>query len=274
MKSKHIILFFNILSLLLAISCTKKPVSPAASAYPDIHAATTPYGKGTKGEAKTTLQDHMPLWKTGDCFCFWDARQTPVRYQTTHGDTAVALFKTTARPTDTVRSPHCAVYPADLYRSPARIFLPPSQISTSGGLADAPMYATSNTADLTFTNLCSVIRIRVTGEYAKSLFYVVLLADRPINGEFDLVDNPENPACPTLTHSHGGGNNTILNVTNAAEGNGYYHIYLPPGTYSTLSAYLITTDRKRCAAPLIQDGPVTLLPNTITQYVLIKPDFQ
>ena len=270
MNKLRILLFSTIIASLLLVSCEKNPAQPNTPASKGFTATTTEY---VKGSAKTTLDDFMPLWSAGDRICVWGSDLMPRQCMTTGRDTTVAFFKYDSLPEGIVRGPYTAIYPASLFRSPTRITVPPTQNSLSGTLSGAPAYAHSDTNQLDFYNLCGVVRLKLTGPAAKRITYVILFSDQIINGEYDLVENPDNPLCPQLSYVSGGTSNTILNVAHSSQGDGNYYIAIPAGTYSSLSAFLYTTDQMRASACLGEGEPIVVEQNSITAFTLENLDF-
>lgn len=261
MRKLHIHLFFTALALFLCSACEDSPTQSVIT----FSATTTEYEKGS---AKTTLDYSAPLWNAGDKICVWGSDGVPRHCLTLEHDTMTALFKYETQPESTVDGPFAAIYPATAYLSPTRIVIPPSQKSTTGRLTQAPMYAASGTTDLQFSNLCGVVLLRLTGESAKRIYYIILMADRKINGEFDLVANPDGSPCPQLSYVSGGSSNTILLVTNALQGDGSYAIAIPAGTYNSLSVFLYSIDRTSCSISLSKGQPITIEQNTIVPFAI------
>ena len=80
---------------------------------------------------------------------------------------------------------------------------------------------------------------------------------------FDLVENPDNPSCPQLSYNNSGSTSTILTLTNPAQGDGYFYIPIPAGTYNSLSIYLTTYENSYANATLGDGSPITISQNAI-----------
>lgn len=268
MKKTPILLYFTILSLIIFSSCKKDPDTPAGISFT---ATTSDY---VKCSAKTTMTEFTPLWSVGDNFYVWGNDSTPHRCHTSESGVNKALFKYDTLPAATPGSPFTAIYPSQLYLSPTRITVPPSQSSATGSLTNAPMYASSNSTDLTFHNLCGVIRLKLIGENANRIYYAILIANQRINGQYELLENPDNADCPQLSYASGGSTNTILQVSNPIQGDGTYYIALPAGTYNSLAVYLYTLDHTFASVSLSHEGPVIIKQGAVTPFTLSDITFR
>jgi len=265
MRKTCILLYFTILYIALCTSCGKEPDRHSPLQRHDFDATTTDY---VKGRAKTTLSDFTTLWKVGDRFTVIGSDDIPHSCHATQGDTATAIFNYDTVPASAVSCPYTAIYPSSVYASASRIILPPSYTSATGALTEAPMYAFSQTRELTFHNLCGLACITITGQEYKNLYYVIINADKNINGIFDLENNPDNPDCPQLSYAKGGSTSTILRVIHPTQSNGDFYIPIPAGRYNSLSVYLQTFDNTYANALLNNGSPVTIKQNAITPFIL------
>jgi hypothetical protein len=270
MKKTTILLYFTFLPLIFCISCKKQPVSPNTPPRVDFKATTTEY---TKGGPKVFLTDFTPMWKAGDRFLVVGSDLTPHRCWTANDSTDMAYFKYDTVPAAPVSGPYTAFFPTEVYLSPTQIILPPSYQSATGTLTNAPMYASSNDSNLTFYNLCGVVCLNILGEEAKMLQYIILNADKRIHGVFDLVENPDNPYCPQLSYNNSGSTSTILTLTNPAQGDGYFYIPIPAGTYNSLSIYLTTYENSYANATLGDGSPITISQNAIFPFTIDNLSF-
>jgi len=231
-------------------------------------ATTSDYVKDSKVDDKTIMDGFTPLWNAGDQIVVWGNDGTAHRCSTTDSGSTKASFSYDSVPQGSVKAPYTAVFPTHVYISPTRVRLPSSQNSETGILTDAPMYATSNTTDLTFQNLCGVVRIKLTGNMANRIYYVILNSKQRINGDFDLVEDTAKGDCPQLSYVGGGSTSTVLLVTNPTKGDGSYYVALPAGTYNSLSVFLYTLDRTQSSAILAEDSPVTIRQGAVTSFTL------
>jgi len=265
MRKLSILLYFSILSILFLTSCGKDPVTPDTPPSGDFNATTTDY---VKGSAKTTLEGFTPLWKAGDRITVVGSDSIPRWCWTPKDSTSTAYFKYDTVPATAVSGPYFAIYPYNLYVSPTRVMIPLSYTSATGAFTNAPMYASSDNTDLTFHNLCGLVRITITGPEAKDLYYVTLGTNKFINGIFEMQENPDDPDHPKLSYVKGGSSTTILHITNPAQSDGNFYIPIPAGEYNSLGVFLTTYSHTSATVFLNDGNPVTIRQNSITPFVL------
>ena len=87
------------------------------------------------------------------------------------------------------------------------------------------------------------------------------------------VENPDNPYCPQLSYNNNGSTSTILTLTNPAQGDGYFYIPIPAGTYNSLSIYLTTYENSYANATLGDGSPITISQNAIFPFTIDNLSF-
>ena len=134
-----------------------------------------------------------------------------------------------------------AIYPAGAARNNnTKIVLPRKQESTNGGLTGYPMYAESSSKSLQFKNLCSVLKLSLTG--SETINKIEVVTDKYINGTFTI--NSSDPSNPTLdldntTTDHTKVTtltmSTAVTLTSSAQ---FFFIYLPVQEYKYIKLKL------------------------------------
>lgn len=186
--------------------------------------------------SRATINDLTPNWNKGD--------QIDINGKTfkakTGGTTAEFeplnyMEKTSA--------PYVAYFPTDIVSYSGTPHLPNLYaIRWSDGLFDMPMYASSNTNDLVFKNLCGVLKIIVKSDQIASVSRIrVSSANCALSGDFTIENNAaklKNPSDATK------GVEIYLteDVTIDADGEAFY-VPLPQQTYRELKIELDPNDK-------------------------------
>lgn len=109
---------------------------------------------------------------------------------------------------------------------------------------EMPMYAVTNTTNFSFRNLCGLLKIHLPAS-SVSVNSISISTDVPINGEYSIGGTAMEPA---LTYLGNGSNTTTMYHTNpddCSAGMDFY-IYLPAGTYSTMTFTIIQPNGDYC----------------------------
>ncbi len=138
---------------------------------------------------KTALDASLNvLWQDNDIISIVDGGSRVGQYQTTTGGATTATF-THYGDTPAVQSPFIAWYPTSLMVG-SNFILPSTQNYVADNIACNPMYAESSTTNLSFKNLCGIIRLNVsTSMTGKKVSKIVLSADQGMSGAFTIVSN-------------------------------------------------------------------------------------
>lgn len=166
--------------LLLAISACEENEIDRNAPVEDMAVRNTLTAFIENGDTRTTLNEtsrgtYKPYWSEGDAIgVMIDGKETPSRYDLSEGaGTSQGTF------TGFVKgSSYVAYYPYDnvlsLKEDNLSVFLPFEQryVEDSFGADSYPMVAVSTTEELDFRNLCSVLRISITGtEMVESIIF-------------------------------------------------------------------------------------------------------
>ena len=125
-----------------------------------------------------------------------------------------------------------SIYPASISReNNTQVILPRVQASTSGELTGYPMYAESSNKSLQFWNLCSVLKLSLTG--TETISKIEVVTDKYINGTFTInYQNDNQPLSPTTATNHTKVTTLTMSspVTLSSTASNFY-IYLPVQQY-------------------------------------------
>lgn len=174
-----------------------------------------------------------------------------------------------------------AVYPAEYAsnevegnRHKMKIILPATQDYTSPGIIQTfPMYAESSNTNFEFKNLCGVLRLHLSN-LEKSVRSIAITASSPLKGTFTIDYNSGNP---TIAHTGNSSDNSVtLNcgsdgVSIAGTTGAYFHIYLPPATYTSFTIQINFTDNTSSTKSLNNGASFTIVRNTRYTLTLYNP---
>ena len=133
---------------------------------------------------KTELDGSLNvIWKAGDQIAIMSNSAIGI-YKTTTGGATNATFVHDTQTEATV-SPFMAWYPTSLYSNEVKTFvLPDTQTYVAGNISENPMYAESSTTNLSFKNICGIIKLNIsTMQTGKKVRKIVLSADQGMSGE-------------------------------------------------------------------------------------------
>ena len=133
-----------------------------------------------------------------------------------------------------------AYFPASMYDN-GTLTLPATQTYNGKNLSGVnPMYAQSESTNLTFSNLCAMVKLQLTG--SKTVKEIRVSADQPLSGEFEIAESGSNYKA-VLKSKTGNAGVTLSCGTgvNLSENNVFY-VALPEGTYTNLKFFVETAD--------------------------------
>lgn len=128
-----------------------------------------------------------------------------------------------------------AIYPAAIAgNNGTTVTIPAVQASVSGELTGYPMYAPETSSKtIQFKNLCSVLKIGLTG--TESVSRIEVVTDKYINGSFTIGGTATEPTLECLTSSPDHKKVTTLTLSSPVQLNestsSYFYIYLPVQDY-------------------------------------------
>ena len=228
-------------ALILAASCSKQD-QDIVSENDIIVATGKPFTAVIEQETTRTVltSDYKVNWESGDRISINGAEYsaTPDESDATKAD---FTYVSGADPEPTYK----AVFPASLYNA-GTLELPAVQTYAAGKF-NAPMYACSETENLSFKNICGVICLALKG--TESVKTITITANEPVCGTFTMTDATTvslsgTGKTVTLQYVETGKEfNAILSVPLNEETATKFNIYLPPGTYSAGMKFTITSDK-------------------------------
>lgn len=139
-----------------------------------------------------------------------------------------------------------SIYPASISSENSnntQVTLPKVQASYSGELTGYPMYAQSSNKSLQFWNLCSVLKLSLTG--TETISKIEVVTDKYINGTFTInYQNDNQPLSPTTATNHT--KMTTLTMSSSVTLNesdpSYFYIYLPVQQYKYIKINFYNED--------------------------------
>lgn len=214
----------------------------------------------TSQNGKTTLNGTALEWVSGDQIAIYGTAGCGIYSAAPQTPATVAVFDNVSG--ETGDAPFRAYYPSTLTTDGVNVTLPATQTYVEGSIHEFPMYAESNNEELSFKNLCGVLKLHLT-KANTNISSITVTAASEINGTFSVSYNGGDPE---LTYSANGTNTTTLTCATAqsiAEGKDFY-IYLPEGSYSGLQIEMTTDDNRYCVKTAN-----TAINVTRSQYTLI-----
>ena len=183
-------------------------------------------------------------WTEGDLITIADAASHVGVYSASlqAGNPATHADFTKASGADADTAPYQAWYPASVYNSGAPA-LPATQTYVAGNIGGSPMYAESSTNNLSFKNICGIIRLDVSMTGSKSVRRIILSADQGMSGA---ISNAATLADDGYVAAVSGTAGVTLDcgisgvpVSSTATS---FHFVVPQNSYTNLKITLITTD--------------------------------
>ncbi|MBR6465678.1 MAG: DUF1566 domain-containing protein [Bacteroidales bacterium] len=240
MKKLFVIIFA--ISAGLFYSCSKEDaLDNTETADGKVFKATTE--PATKTALEQEGDAYNVVWQNGDQITIVDGATTPnVGVYSTTSTTTHADF-TFSSGSEATTPVYKAYYPATVY-SNGTPTLPTTQNYAAGNIAGAPMYAESPTENLTFKNICGIIRLNVsTSLSGKKVRKIVLYADQGMSGAIsNAATLASNSYVAAVTSNSGvtldcGSEGVDIGSTAVP-----FHIAVPQNSYSSLSIKVVTTD--------------------------------
>ena len=179
------------------------------------------------GGAKTEINDHSMKWTTGDDIIV-------------NGETfACEVKEEGARAEFTgkvVQSPYNAYYPTSIWNE-GTLTLPSTQYYDENNLSRvSPMYACSGNTELTFHNICALVKLNLKG--TGTVKTITASADQSLSGEFTIAGNETDGYYANVPQLRDGAATVTLDCGQGealdAETYKAFYIALPKGDYSNL----------------------------------------
>ncbi|MBR1834120.1 MAG: hypothetical protein IJ785_01225 [Bacteroidales bacterium] len=219
-------------------------------------------------DGKTVLNGTALNWVEGDQVAIYGTAGCGIYSATPQTPATVATLDNVSGTTGD--GPFRAFYPSTLTTDGVSITLPATQTTVDGSLVDFPMYAESATNQLSFRNLCGVLKLHLT-KANTNITTISVTANAPINGNFTISNmNGE----PVLYYAEGGTNTVTLTCTTAqAIDNGRDFYITLPATFDSLKSIELNTDDGRyCIKPVKEGVCISVQRNTVTEIELGEND--
>lgn len=235
------IIFFAALAAIALSACQQElnidENKPKAST---VFTATTE-SPTTKTVLSQNGENYDVLWQNEDQITIVDAAANVGVYQTASTTTqgSFSYVSGTAASTPDYK----AWYPATLYNAGTPT-LPATQEYTAGNIKNSPMYAESSTENLSFKNICGIIRLNVsTTQVGKKVRRIILSADQGMSGAISNAATLTGDSYIATVSSTDGvtldcGESGVAIGTEATA----FHFAVPQNTYTGLSITVQTTD--------------------------------
>ena len=218
--------------------------------------------------AKTTLSGTALNWVNGDQIAIYGTAGRGLYAATPQTPATTAVFDNVSGTTGD--GPFRAFYPTSLTADGTTITLPATQTYEVNSIHEFPMYAESATNQLSFRNLCGVLKLHLT-KANTNITSIAITANAPINGNFTVSNlNGE----PVLTYVDGGSNTVVLScaTTQAIDNGKDFYITLPATFDSLKSIELTTADGRYCVKPVKSGVCINVQRSSVTEITLGESD--
>ena len=222
---------------------------------------------------KTALDASLNVvWQAGDEIVIVDGDSYIGTYTTTaSGDTKATFTRHSG--SEATSSPYSAWYPTSLF-SGTTFVLPATQSYVAGNISGNPMYAESSTTNLSFKNLCGIIKLNIsTTQTGKKVRRIVLSADQGMSGE---ISNAATLATDLAAVVSGTAGVTLDCGTEGVEIGSTptpFYIVVPAADYENLAITVETTDGLQQTKKLKIGEKVSVTRSRITDISLTFNDF-
>ena len=221
---------------------------------------------------KTALDASLKVvWQDGDEIVIMGGSNIGTYTTTTGGDTKATFTHHSG--SEATTSPYKAWYPTALYNN-VTFVLPATQTYTAGNIVGNPMYAESEMANLSFKNLCGIIKLNIsTMQTGKKVRKIVLSADQGMSGEISNVATLATD--PTAVVSGTAGVTLDCGTEGVEIGSTAipFYISVPAADYENLAITVETTDGLQQTKKLKAGEKVTVARSIITDVSLTFNDF-
>lgn len=264
MKSK---IFFGVTAMLMLVSCEKSLEMEYGNETEktfSIFTASTESALPTRTSlsASTNSDNRYSLnWKSGDKISISDGKSTAI-FTTDDNNTPNAEFTKSMGAIDITALQYTAFYPSTITTS--NMELPSSQNYVIDNIENYPMYAISTNKELSFKNLCGIIRFSLKSEENEQvkISSISLSADKGMSGVFS-IDN-DNAAVVS------GNDGVVLKcseiVTINANTTTDFNIVIPKGEYNPLKVKICDANGKEIN--LVSESSITVRRSEITRITL------
>ena len=224
----------------------------------------------TSQNGKTALDGFNLNWVAGDQIAIYGTAGAGIYSATPQTPATVAVFDNVSG--ETGDGPFRAFYPSTLTTDGVNITLPTTQTYVEGSINEFPMYAESNDNQLSFKNLCGVLKLDLTKANI-NISSITITANAPICGDF-AVDNTT--GTPSLSYVGNGSNTVTLNCATAQSITSGKVFYITlPATFDSVKYITLHSDDGRVCEKIVKSTvKISVERNTITTVTFGENDME
>lgn len=224
----------------------------------------------TSQNGKTTLSGTNLNWVGGDRIAVYGTAGRGIYSATPQTPATTAIFDNVSG--ETGNAPFRAFYPTTLTTDGVNITLPSTQTYVDGSINEFPMYAESSNEELSFKNLCGVLKLHLT-KANTNITSITVKANVEINGQFTVSYVND---VPQLSYAGNGSKAvTMTCATPQAIDNGRdFYIYLPATFDSLKSIELNTADGRYCVKTVKSNVCINVQRSTLTEIEFEENDLE
>ena len=212
-------------------------------------------------DGKTVLSGTALNWVSGDRVAIYGTAGRGLYAATPQSPATVATLDNVSG--ETGDGPFRAFYPASLTTDGVNITLPAAQTYVENSLNEFPMYAESATNQLSFRNLCGVLKLHLT-KANTNITAITVKANAEICGDYTVSYVND---VPQLSYTGNGSNTVTMTCTTAQSiDNGRdFYIYLPATFDSLKSIELNTSDGRYCVKTVKSNVCINVQRSEVTE---------
>ena len=165
-----------------------------------------------------------------------------------------------------------AYFPASIWDN-GTLTLPATQTYNGNNLSGVnPMYAQSENTSLTFSNLCSMVKLTLnaSGGNVKTVTEIRVSADQPLSGEFEVAEGSMGYKAVLKSKTDNAGVTLICGTGVSLSENNVFYVALPEENYTNLKFKVMASDG---TVATIEKTSATLAANNLYELVR-EPAFE
>ena len=202
--------------LLMAVSCKKDKQTEVENAGSGFRATVESHA----GDSKTHLADKAVIWDGGDAILVKSSTSTPMPFTTADGGASVIFEATETLPEDFYTPDYTGYYPADAFDLDQLTLLGTQTYAENSFAAGAnPMVAKSSSTELSFKNVCGLLKLELYSATACNVANITLTSsksDEMLWGTGNVVLTEGIEGIPSLEGLSNGSNALTLNCNGTA----------------------------------------------------------
>lgn len=237
---------------------TSDPISQTFSGNIDDYFAPNPHTKTMINDTPNSDSSYSLYWQAGDEISISEGSNTAI--YVTEGTSSVATFTKRSGYVSNTASKYLAFYPASI--TPSNQKLPAEQEYVARNVKNYPMYAESNDYNLSFKNLCGILRINITNTDSENPINVkkisVNVDGQGLSGNFTI----DSSFAAVVSGTDGVVLNCPTAVSLSSQANSF-NVIVPKGAYNAMKIKITAEDGKELN--LQGQSTVTIQRSRITQ---------